>query len=128
VARGTTKTKPGEKPGEPGSEPGDEHAALAGSGPAPQAQPAPAEAADAAVEGDAQPAAATEADVAEAIAAATPPPAAPGGRARYRVLSPLNHDNTDYAPGAELELDERHAAPLLAVWPAAVVERVGAEA
>ena len=31
----------------------------------------------------------------------------------YVVISPLNYDGEDYAPGAEVELSAAHAEPLL---------------
>jgi hypothetical protein len=33
----------------------------------------------------------------------------------YRAIQPIEHDGVRYAPGAALELDDRLAAPLLAV-------------
>ena len=39
--------------------------------------------------------------------------AAKGTSKTYKVISPLNHDLEDYAPGDQVELTEAEAAPLL---------------
>lgn len=71
------------------------------------------DAADAEAAEDTAAAAAEVAAVAAVAAAPVPPPVGANGTRWYRVVSPLDHDQQPYAIGAELELTEVQAEPLL---------------
>lgn len=56
---------------------------------------------------------AVKAEAAAPTAAPVPPPADPSGKRWYSVVSPLDHDQELHAIGAELQLTEDQAKPLL---------------